>query len=132
MGFVASRTAGIMKSVARNIDAKCNRSLLRFELTYIGASKSRWRRILFDEMKSVIAGPCNRKRHLGVDFVIWSRESAWFWFLIHPRGKGGMIGATTNEARAMREVRSSIEAILAVSRRGSPQQRLAQQPSEGS
>ena len=58
----------------------------------------------------MIAGSCNRK---GVDFVIWSRESAWFWLLIHPRGKGGMIGATTNEVRAMREVCLSIEAILA-------------------
>jgi hypothetical protein len=29
---------------------------------------------------------------LGVDFVIWRRESAWFWFLINPRGNGGMIG----------------------------------------
>jgi len=73
------------------------------------------RRIRFAEVKAVIAGSCNRKRHLGVDFVIWSRESAWFWLLIHPRGKGGMIGATTNEVRAMREVCLSIEAILAVS-----------------
>jgi hypothetical protein len=71
----------------------------------------------------VIAGSCNRKRHLGVDFLIWSRESSWFWFLINPRGKGGMIGATTNEARAMREVCLSIEAILAVSGTRSSQER---------
>jgi hypothetical protein len=71
----------------------------------------------------MIVGSCNRKRHLGVDFVIWSRERAWFWFLIHPRGKGGMIGATTNEDRAMRKVCSSIEAILAVSRTRSSQER---------
>jgi hypothetical protein len=50
---------------------------------------------------------------LGVDFVVWRRESTWFWFLINPLGKGGMIGATVNEARAIREACLSIEAILA-------------------
>ena len=61
------------------------------------------------------ADSSDRKRHLGVDFVIWRRESAWFWFLIDPRGNGGMIGATANEARAIREACLSIEAILTVS-----------------
>ena len=55
------------------------------------------------------------RNHLGVDFVIWRRESAWFWFLLNPRGTGGLIGATSNEAQAMREACLSIEAILAVS-----------------
>jgi hypothetical protein len=57
-------------------------------------------------------GPRNRERHLGVDFVIWRRESTWFWFLINPRSKGGMIGATTDQARAIREACLSIEGIL--------------------
>jgi hypothetical protein len=63
----------------------------------------------------VTVGPSARKRHLGVDFVIWRRESAWFWFLINPRDNGGMIGATANEARTIREACLSIEAILTVS-----------------
>jgi hypothetical protein len=61
----------------------------------------------------VSAGSFDRKRHLSVDFVVWRRESTWFWFLINPLGKGGMIGATVNEARAIREACLSIEAILA-------------------
>jgi hypothetical protein len=63
----------------------------------------------------VSAGSSDRKRHLGVDFVIWKSESTWFWFLINPRGNGGMIGVTANEARAIREACLSIEAILTVS-----------------
>ena len=56
-----------------------------------------------------------RRFHLGIEFVIWSRESAWFWFLVNPRSKGGMIGATTYESQAMSEAWLSIERILAVS-----------------
>jgi hypothetical protein len=63
----------------------------------------------------VIAGSSDRIRHLGVDFVMWRRESVWFWFLVNPRGNGAMIGVTANEARAIHEARSSIEAILTVS-----------------
>ena len=63
----------------------------------------------------VSAGSCDRKRHLGVDFVMWRRESAWFWFLVNPRGNRGVIGATANEALAIREACLSIEAILAAS-----------------
>jgi hypothetical protein len=47
-----------------------------------------------------------------VDFAIWEREGAWFWFLINPRGRGGMIGAATNEAEVEREACLSIEEIL--------------------
>jgi hypothetical protein len=54
-------------------------------------------------------------RHLGVDFMIWRRESGWFWFLLNPCGDGGMIGTTGSEARAIHEAYLSIEAILAVS-----------------
>ena len=61
------------------------------------------------------AGSSNRRRHLGVDFVVWRRESAWFWLLINPLGSGGVIGAAINEARAIREACLSIEAMLAVS-----------------
>jgi hypothetical protein len=50
-----------------------------------------------------------RRFHLGIEFVIWSRESAWFWFLVNPRSKGGIIGATTNEPQAMSEACLSIE-----------------------
>jgi hypothetical protein len=60
----------------------------------------------------VSAGSSDRKRHLGVDFVIWRSENTWFWFLINPRGNGGTIGAAVNEARAIREACLSIEAIL--------------------
>lgn len=52
-----------------------------------------------------------RKRHLGIEFVIWNRGSAWFWFLTRPCGKSGSIGATTSQTRAMREACWSIEAI---------------------
>jgi hypothetical protein len=54
-------------------------------------------------------------RHLGVDFMIWRRESGWFWFLVNPCGDGGVIGTTSSEARAIHEAYLSIEAILAVS-----------------
>jgi hypothetical protein len=60
-------------------------------------------------------GSWSRKHHLGVDFVIWRRDSAWFWLLINPRGTGGMIGATSNKSQAMREACLSIEAIQAAS-----------------
>lgn len=60
-------------------------------------------------------GSYNRKCHLGMDFVIWRRESGWFWFLTNPRGNGGMIGTTANEALAVHEACLSIEAILALS-----------------
>jgi hypothetical protein len=63
----------------------------------------------------VSTGSSDRKRHLGVDFVIWRRGTTWFWFLINPRGNGGMIGAVANEARAIREACLSIEAILTAS-----------------
>jgi hypothetical protein len=50
-----------------------------------------------------------------VDFVVFKRESAWFWLLINPLGSGGVIGAAINEARAIREACLSIEALLTVS-----------------
>ena len=61
------------------------------------------------------AGSRDPRQHLGVDFIIWEREGAWFWFLINPRGKGGMIGASTNEAQATLEACLSIEEMLTVS-----------------
>jgi hypothetical protein len=54
----------------------------------------------------------SRKHHLGVDFVIWRRDGAWFWFLVNSRRTGGMIGAASNKSQAMREACLSIEAIL--------------------
>jgi hypothetical protein len=60
-------------------------------------------------------GLSNPKRHLGVDFAIWRSEDAWFWLIINPRGRGGMIGATTNEVQAVREACLSIEEIQTVS-----------------
>jgi len=60
------------------------------------------------------AGLCNRRRHLGVDFEVWSQGRSWFWFLVDPRGNAGMIGAAAKEAQAVREACASIEAILAV------------------
>ena len=57
---------------------------------------------------------CNRKRHLGVDFAIWARDGAWVWFLINPSGESGMIGASANEAQAMREACLSIEEVRGV------------------
>ena len=65
-----------------------------------------------DGIVTVSAGSSTRKRHLGVEFVIWKRESAWFWLLTQPRGERGIIGATTNQVRATREARWAIEAIL--------------------
>ena len=59
------------------------------------------------------SGRWGRKQHLGMEFLIWSRESTWFWFLINPRSQAGMIGATSDESRAVREARFSIEEILA-------------------
>jgi hypothetical protein len=59
------------------------------------------------------SGPWRRKHHLGLEFLIWNRESTWFWFLIDPRSQVGRIGATSDESRAVREARFSIEEILA-------------------
>jgi hypothetical protein len=65
-------------------------------------------------MRTVSTRSCNRRRHRGVDFVVW-REGAWFWLLFNPRAKGGMIGATTTEAQAVWEACSSIEETITVS-----------------
>jgi hypothetical protein len=50
----------------------------------------------------VSIGSSDRRLHMNVEFVIWSREGAWFWFLINPRTNGAMISATANEERAIR------------------------------
>jgi hypothetical protein len=65
-----------------------------------------------EEVKTLSAGLWNRKSHLGIEFVIWSREGTWFWFLVNPHNMGGMIGATSNQAQTMREASLAIEAIL--------------------
>jgi hypothetical protein len=62
----------------------------------------------------VSTGPSNRRRHMGVEFLVWRREGTWFWFLINPRTADAMIGATANEARAISEACLSIEAIRTV------------------
>jgi hypothetical protein len=54
-------------------------------------------------------GSGNRKRHLGVDIAIWNSGRSWFWLLINARGEGGTIGASVNEAEAMRDACHSIE-----------------------
>jgi hypothetical protein len=58
------------------------------------------------------SGSRSRNHHLGMEFLIWRRESTWFWFLINPRSQAGVIGATSDESRAVREARFSIEEIL--------------------
>jgi hypothetical protein len=55
-----------------------------------------------------------RKRHLGVEFAIWGKEGSWFWYLVNPGGGGGMIGASADEAQAMRDACLSIEEKLTV------------------
>jgi hypothetical protein len=55
-------------------------------------------------------GSRNRRWHRGVDFSIWGSEGAWF--LVNPRGMGGMVGASTNKAQAVREACMSIEELL--------------------
>lgn len=62
----------------------------------------------------MISGLCNVKQYLGVDFTIWANEGAWFWCLIDSKGRGGMIGASANEAQATEDARISIEEKLAV------------------
>ena len=63
-------------------------------------------------MMTVSVASTTRERHRGVEFVVWKRWNAWFWFLTHGREKSGIIGATTNQARAMRDACWSIEEIL--------------------
>jgi hypothetical protein len=63
----------------------------------------------------VKAGSRDPRQHLGVEFNIWEREGAWFWFLINPRGEGGIIGVSANETQAMLEACLSIEKMLTVS-----------------
>jgi len=48
-----------------------------------------------------------------MEFLIWRRESTWFWFVVNPRNQAGIIGATSDESRALREARCSVEEILA-------------------
>ena len=60
-------------------------------------------------------GSSKRRRHLGVDFAIWRGEGGWFWLLINTRRKGGIIGASADEAQAVGEACLSIEEILTVS-----------------
>ncbi|HJU09465.1 MAG TPA: hypothetical protein VJ728_01245 [Candidatus Binataceae bacterium] len=57
----------------------------------------------------------DRKQYLGVEYVIWNRENAWFWLLLNPHGAGGTAGAAPNSAGAMEDACSSIEAMLAIS-----------------
>ena len=57
----------------------------------------------------VSIGSRNRERHLGVEFAVWRDQSAWFWLVISPTGKGGIIGASANQVQAMREACLSIE-----------------------
>lgn len=59
-------------------------------------------------------GSRNRKRYLGLDFVIWRSEGACFWLLMSPSGGGGVIGASANEAQATRDACHSIEEKLTV------------------
>jgi len=59
-------------------------------------------------------GSYSRKQHLAVDFAIWKTEDAWVWFVMNPRVEGGMIGASSNEAQAIREACLSIEEKLTI------------------
>ena len=62
--------------------------------------------------EDVISGSGHRKRHLGADFAIWSSGGAWFGFLINASGEGAIIGASMNEAQAIRDACISIEETL--------------------
>lgn len=48
---------------------------------------------------------------MGIDFHVWSDSQSWFWRIVRPDRRGGAIGATANEAEAMREARGSIEEL---------------------
>ena len=65
-----------------------------------------------NEMRTVNVASTTRKCHRGVEFIVWKRGNAWFWFLTRRREKSGIIGATTNQASAMRDACWSIEEIL--------------------
>ena len=67
---------------------------------------------LDNEIRTVNVASRTRKRHRGVEFVVWKRGNAWFWFLARRREESGIIGATTNQARAMRDACWSIEELL--------------------
>jgi hypothetical protein len=58
------------------------------------------------------SGSRNRKRHLGMDFAVWSSGRSWFWLLINVHGEAGTIGASSNEAQATRDAYLFIEEIL--------------------
>jgi len=51
--------------------------------------------------------------HLGASFEIWSGRQAWFWFVADTSFNEAAIGATANEAEAIREAHSSIEKMVA-------------------
>jgi len=67
-----------------------------------------------EAMTAVSSGLRNHRRYLGVDFAIWKSEGTWVWFVMNPRVEGGMIGASSNEAQAIREACLSIEEKLTI------------------
>lgn len=53
----------------------------------------------------------NRNFHSGMSFELWTSQGSWFWGLINPRRKGGIVGAALTEAEARCEARSAIEEL---------------------
>ena len=97
----------------------CNQFLSDFELMredrYVGglprlkvfvASR------ILTKARMMSSGAGGRKCHLGVDFAIWSSGGSGFWLLIDASGEGGTLGASVNEAQAMRDAFLSIEEKL--------------------
>jgi len=58
------------------------------------------------------------RSYMGSGFEVWNSQRTWFWFVVDPLHNGGAIGAAANEADAIREACSSIEAMSAQRRAG--------------
>jgi hypothetical protein len=53
----------------------------------------------------------SRGYHNGVHLELWTNQGAWFWGLVNLRRNGGVVGAATSEAEAIREAHNAIEEL---------------------
>jgi hypothetical protein len=54
-----------------------------------------------------------RSHGLPITLEVWTRQGAWFWYVVNPQRNGATIGAAATETEAIREALSSIEEMSA-------------------
>ena len=53
----------------------------------------------------------HRRNHQGMSFELWTNQGAWFWGLVNPPRRSGVVGVARTEAEAVREARGAIEEL---------------------